>query len=63
MHNGFKCLDIAKCHIYISRDVIFDENVFGFASLHSSASTRYHSEVLLHPLGILMLLKRLMPLL
>jgi hypothetical protein len=49
MHKGFKCLDIAKCHIYISQDVIFDENIFPFASLHSSANTRYHSDVLLHP--------------
>jgi hypothetical protein len=48
MHKGFKCLDIAKCLIYISCNVIFDENIFRFASLHSSAGTRYHSEVLLH---------------
>jgi hypothetical protein len=28
MHKGFKCLDIFTGHVYISRDVVFDENVF-----------------------------------
>jgi hypothetical protein len=28
MYKGFKCLDISKGPIYISRDVIFDEPVF-----------------------------------
>ena len=49
MHKGFKCLDISKGRIYISRDVIFDESVFPFASLHSTAGARYHSDVLLIP--------------
>jgi hypothetical protein len=34
MHKGFKCLDISKGHVYISRDVIFDESEFLFAALH-----------------------------
>jgi hypothetical protein len=47
MHKGFKCLDISKGHIYISRDVIFDDPTFLFTSLHSNASTHYPSDVLL----------------
>jgi hypothetical protein len=49
MHKGFKCLDISKGRIYISRDVLFDESVFPFAELHSNAGARYNSEVLLLP--------------
>jgi hypothetical protein len=49
MHKGFKCLDVSKGHIYISRDVIFDDSTFPFASLNSNAVTRYTSEVLLIP--------------
>jgi hypothetical protein len=33
--------------VYISRDVIFDENVFMFAQLHPTAGARYSAEVLL----------------
>jgi hypothetical protein len=49
MHKGFKCLDISTGCIYISHDVLFDESVFPFASLHSMAGARYHSDVLLSP--------------
>jgi hypothetical protein len=42
MHKGFKCIDIPSGHIYIFRDVIFDESVFPFAPLNSNASVRYH---------------------
>jgi hypothetical protein len=49
MHKGLKCLDISTGRIYISRDVIFDESVFLFASLHSTAGARYSSDVLLTP--------------
>jgi histone deacetylase 1/2 len=31
MHKGYKCLDIPSNQVYISRDVIFDENLFPFA--------------------------------
>jgi hypothetical protein len=41
MHKGFKCLDLSSGCIYISRDVIFDEQVFPFTSLHSTAGPRY----------------------
>jgi hypothetical protein len=48
MHKGFKCLDPATGRIYISRDVIFDESVFPFAST-SCTGARFSSEVLLLP--------------
>jgi histone deacetylase 1/2 len=30
-HKGYKCLDTTTGHIYISRDVVFDESVFPFS--------------------------------
>jgi hypothetical protein len=42
---GFKCLDIATGRIYVSRDVIFDEQVFPFAALHDNAGARLRSEI------------------
>jgi histone deacetylase 1/2 len=30
LHKGFKCLDISSSSVYISRDVVFGENVFPF---------------------------------
>lgn len=49
MHKGFKCLDVAEGRVYISRDVVFDETMFPFASLHSNASTRHRSEIIILP--------------
>jgi hypothetical protein len=49
MHKGFKCLDISTGRIYVSHDVIFDESVFLFATLHSTMGAWYSSEVLLLP--------------
>jgi len=50
LHKGYKCLDISTGRIYISRDVIFDENVFPFSELHPNAGARLRSEIdLLHP--------------
>lgn len=36
-HKGYKCLDIYTGRVYISRDVIFEEAIFPFTHLHSSA--------------------------
>jgi hypothetical protein len=49
MHKGVKCLDIYTGRIYISRDVVFDENVFPFASLHPNAGALLKQEILLLP--------------
>jgi hypothetical protein len=49
MHKGFKCLDASSGRIYISRDVVFDENVFSFSKLHPNVDSRLHSKILLLP--------------
>lgn len=49
MHKGFKCLDVAEGRVYISRDVIFYETIFPFASLHSNAAAHLRREILLLP--------------
>jgi hypothetical protein len=40
MHKGFKCLDTRTGRIYISRDVVFDEDLFPFSKLHDNARAR-----------------------
>ena len=40
MHLGYRCLSLTTNRIYISRDVIFDEQVFPF---HQNASINRHS--------------------
>jgi hypothetical protein len=49
MHKGVKCLDIKIGQIYISRDVVFDESVFPFASLHPNAGAPSSTRILLLP--------------
>jgi histone deacetylase 1/2 len=49
LHKGFKCLEPSTGRVYISRDVVFDENVFPFHDLHPDASARLHQEILLLP--------------
>jgi hypothetical protein len=49
LHKGVKCLDISTGRVYISRDVVFDENVFPFASLHPNAGALLKKEILLLP--------------
>jgi histone deacetylase 1/2 len=48
-HKGVKCLDPANGRVYISRDVVFDENQFPFASLNPNAGRRLREEILLLP--------------
>jgi hypothetical protein len=49
LHKGFKCLDPSVGRVYISRDVIFDENIFPFAYLHPNAGARLRAELSLLP--------------
>jgi hypothetical protein len=49
LHKGVKCLDISTGRVYISRDVVFYENVFPFASLHPNAGALLRKEILLLP--------------
>jgi hypothetical protein len=49
MHKGFKCLDISTGRIYISRDVVFDEQVFPFSKLHTNAGAHLRYEIELLP--------------
>jgi len=53
MHKGFKCLDPTEGRVYISRDVVFDEHVFPFASLNPNAGARLRAEIALLPSSLL----------
>ena len=46
-HKGYKCLDVATGRVYISRNVIFDENVFPFSRRSSPGSSVYRATDLL----------------
>jgi hypothetical protein len=49
LHKGIKCLDVSTGRVYISRDVVFDENVFPFQELHPNAGALLKKEILLLP--------------
>jgi hypothetical protein len=53
LHKGFKCLYVAEGRVYISKDVVFDEDVYPFASLHPNAGPRLRAEILLLPSTLL----------
>jgi histone deacetylase 1/2 len=42
LHKGYKCLNVPSNHVFISRDVIFDETVFPFSALLSSSTPPSH---------------------
>lgn len=48
-HKGVKCLDVSTGHVYISRDVVFDETKFPFSDLHPNAGALLRKEILLLP--------------
>jgi hypothetical protein len=48
-HKDFKCLNLSMGQMYISRDVIFDENVIPFSKLHLNAVPRLRAEISLFP--------------
>jgi hypothetical protein len=52
MHKGVKCLDVSTGRVYISRDVIFDENVFPFQALHPNAGALLKREIIHLPTHI-----------
>jgi hypothetical protein len=43
-HKGVKCLHVKARSVYISRDVVFDENIFPFISLHPNATSILRKE-------------------
>ena len=49
MHKGVKCLDVPTGRVYIFRDVVFDESVFPFETLHPNAGALLRQEILLLP--------------
>jgi hypothetical protein len=45
IHKGYKCLEVSSGRIYISQDVIFDEEVFPFSTLHPNAGAHLKSGI------------------
>ena len=48
-------VDVFEGHVYISHDVVFDENIYPFAHLHPNVGARLKSEFLLLPPSLLFL--------
>jgi hypothetical protein len=46
-HKGVKCLEVSTGRVYISRDVVFDEAVFPFKTLHPNAGALLRKQILL----------------
>jgi hypothetical protein len=44
-HKGYKCLDMDSGCVYISRDVIFDENIFSFQKTTSQSPAAHSSNL------------------
>jgi hypothetical protein len=43
LHKGYKCLDIQTGRVYVSCDIIFNEEVFPFANLHPNTGAQLRS--------------------
>jgi hypothetical protein len=49
-HKDYKCLDVVTGQVYISQEVVFDESVFPFSTLHPNVGAQLRSKIqLLHP--------------
>jgi hypothetical protein len=46
-HKGVKCLEVATGRVYVSRDVVFDDAMFPFQTLHPNAGALLPREILL----------------
>jgi hypothetical protein len=53
LHKGFKCVDVSSSHVYISRDVIFDKNIFPFSKLHPNVRARLRDDILMLPSSLI----------
>jgi hypothetical protein len=50
LYKGYKCMDTSTGRVYVSRDVVFDEKLFPFATMNKDAGARLRSEITcLHP--------------
>jgi hypothetical protein len=50
INKGYKCLEVSTGRVYISHNVIFDEEVFPFAKLHPNTRARLRFEIKhIHP--------------
>jgi hypothetical protein len=45
MHKGYKCLEPKTGRVYISRDVVFDEQIFPFEDLHENVGAKLRQEI------------------
>jgi hypothetical protein len=52
-HKGYKSLDVSTGHVYISHDVVFDEEVFSFSKLHANAGAWLRAKISLLPQALL----------
>jgi hypothetical protein len=52
LYKGYKCLNISTDLLYIYRDIVFEETVFPFATLHSNVGARLRPKIDLLPLSL-----------
>jgi hypothetical protein len=45
MHKGYKCLELKSGRVYISHDVVFDEQIFPFEDLHENTGAKLRQEI------------------